>query len=60
MKQRKKRALLECPPEALPVVAMTAAARNEGPRRRSPVVDFLDNPDGGAVFHPITQNGDES
>jgi hypothetical protein len=31
----------QIPPEPLPASAMLAAARDEGPRRRSPLVDFL-------------------
>jgi hypothetical protein len=48
----------EIPADLLPVQAMTAAARDESPRRRNPLLDFIDNPHGGAVFHPI--QGDES
>jgi hypothetical protein len=43
-----------------PVVAMTAAAHDAQPRRRSLVTDLLDNPDGGSVYHPIQGEEAES
>jgi hypothetical protein len=44
----------ELPGGLSPAQALGAADRPAGPRRRPPVMDFLDNPDGGTVFHPIT------
>jgi hypothetical protein len=44
----------ELPGGLSPAQALGAADRPSGPRRRPPVMDFLDNPDGGTVFHPIT------
>jgi hypothetical protein len=46
----------ELPGGVSPAQALGAADRPAGPRRRPPVMDFLDNPDGGTVFHPITPN----
>jgi hypothetical protein len=43
----------EIPDGVPPVVAMTAAARDESPRKRSMVEDLLDRRD-TMVFHPIT------
>jgi hypothetical protein len=47
----------EIPDGVPPVVAMTAAARDESPRKRSMVEDLLDRRD-TMVFHPM--QGDES
>jgi hypothetical protein len=47
----------EIPDGVLPAVAMTAAARDESPRKRSMVEDLLDRRD-TMVFHPM--QGDES
>jgi hypothetical protein len=44
----------ELPGGLSPAQALGAADRPAGPRRRPQVMDFLDNPDGGTVFHPIT------
>jgi hypothetical protein len=43
----------------LPVVAMTQTARDEDPRCRSLVEDFLDRRDDQAVYHPIRVDGDD-
>lgn len=47
----------DAPVDVLPVVAMTAAARDESPRKRSMVEDLLDRRN-TMVFHPM--QGDES
>jgi hypothetical protein len=44
----------DVPAGLLPVVAMTATAREEAPRKRSMVEDLLDRSGDTMVFHPIT------
>jgi hypothetical protein len=50
----------QIPEGLLPVQAMTQAAHDETPRRRSLVEDFLDRPDDQVVYHPIRGDEDES